>query len=64
MNDCLGCAEVPLDDGFISFIMGLVDNSLRVPLIIKSALLLLILPDHIFRLFIDVFNFKTGEGDE
>ncbi len=28
MNDCLGCAGVPPDDGFISFIMRLIDNPL------------------------------------
>lgn len=63
MNNCLGCAGEPPDDGFISFIMGLINNPLGIPLIILSTFILLILLDHFFRLFIDAFKlFTTKNG--
>ncbi len=67
MNNCLGCAGVPPDGGFSSFIMGLIDNPLGIPLIFLSTLILLILLDQFFRIFIDIFKLfvtKIGGEDE
>lgn len=67
MNNCLGCAGVPPDDGFSSFIMGMMDNPLGIPLIILLTLILLILLDQFIRFFIDAFKFfatKNGGSNE
>lgn len=64
MNDCLGCAGVPPDDGLISFIMRLIDNPLGIPLIIMFTLVFLLLLNQIFKLSHDLLKRENKSDDD
>lgn len=64
MNDCLGCAGLPPDDGFISFIMRLIDNPLGIPLIIMSTLVLLLLLNQVFKLSHNLLKREKKNDDD